>query len=67
MVAIVRTHRFQGADIFVALQRDGTLAQRLPTGIFFEQGVKANVLFFDKMPASEQHATKELLDLLIRP
>jgi type I restriction enzyme M protein len=33
---------------------------RLPTGIFYKQGVKANVLFFDKMPPSEQHATKEL-------
>lgn len=27
---------------------------RLPTGIFYAQGVKANVLFFDKKPASEQ-------------
>ena len=26
---------------------------RLPTGIFYAQGVKANVLFFDKKPASE--------------
>ena len=25
---------------------------RLPTGIFYAQGVKANVLFFDKKPAS---------------
>ncbi|WP_294538182.1 N-6 DNA methylase [uncultured Rhodoblastus sp.] len=33
---------------------------RLPTGIFYKQGVNANVLFFDKMPPSEQHATKEL-------
>ncbi|CAI8026014.1 Probable type I restriction enzyme BthVORF4518P M protein [Geodia barretti] len=26
---------------------------RLPTGIFYAQGVKANVLFFDRRPASE--------------
>jgi len=26
---------------------------RLPTGIFYAQGVKANVLFFDKRPAAE--------------
>ena len=33
---------------------------RLPTGIFYAQGVKANVLFFDRKPASEQPWTKEL-------
>ena len=33
---------------------------RLPTGIFYKQGVKANVLFFDKKPPSEAAATKEL-------
>ena len=33
---------------------------RLPTGIFYAQGVKANVLFFDKKPASEQPWTKKL-------
>ena len=26
---------------------------RLPTGIFYAQGVKANVLFFDRKPAAE--------------
>ncbi len=26
---------------------------RLPTGVFYAQGVKANVLFFDGKPASE--------------
>lgn len=31
---------------------------RLPTGIFYAQGVKANVLFFDKKPASETNWTK---------
>jgi type I restriction enzyme M protein len=33
---------------------------RLPTGIFYAQGVKANVLFFDKKPASEQPWTERL-------
>ena len=32
---------------------------RLPTGIFYAQGVKANVLFFDRMPASETPWTTE--------
>ena len=33
---------------------------RLPTGLFYAQGVKANVLFFDKKPASEKPWTKKL-------
>lgn len=33
---------------------------RLPTGIFYAQGVKANVLFFDKKPASETPWTRKL-------
>jgi type I restriction enzyme M protein len=33
---------------------------RLPTGIFYAQGVKANVLFFDNRPASKTVATKEV-------
>jgi len=33
---------------------------RLPTGIFYAQGVKANVLFFDRKEASETPWTKEL-------
>jgi len=33
---------------------------RLPTGLFYAQGVKANVLFFDKKPASETAWTKTL-------
>jgi len=32
---------------------------RLPTGLFYAQGVKANVLFFDKKPASEKPWTKK--------
>ncbi len=33
---------------------------RLPTGIFYKQGVKANVLFFDNKPASKEPQTKEV-------
>lgn len=33
---------------------------RLPTGIFYKPGVKANVLFFDKKPGSAKVQTKKL-------
>ena len=33
---------------------------RLPTGIFYAQGVKANVLFFDVLPASKEPWTREV-------
>lgn len=33
---------------------------RLPTGIFYAQGVKANVLFFDGKPANKKPWTKEV-------
>jgi type I restriction enzyme M protein len=33
---------------------------RLPTGLFYAQGVKANVLFFDKKPGSMTPWTKQL-------
>jgi type I restriction enzyme M protein len=33
---------------------------RLPTGIFYAQGVKANVLFIDRKPASETPWTKQV-------
>ena len=33
---------------------------RLPTGIFYAQGVKANVLFFDKKPAAEHPWTERV-------
>ncbi len=33
---------------------------RLPTGIWYSPGVKANVLFFDKRPASREVQTKAL-------
>lgn len=33
---------------------------RFPTGVFYAQGVKANVLFFDRKPASESPRTEKL-------
>ncbi len=33
---------------------------RLPTGIFYKPGVKANVIFFDKRPASPERQTKDI-------
>jgi len=33
---------------------------RLPTGVFYAQGVKANILFFDRKPASERAWTETL-------
>ncbi len=33
---------------------------RLPTGLFYAQGVKANVLFFDKKPASDHPQTSKI-------
>ena len=38
---------------------------RLPTGIFYAQGVKANVLFFDRKPAAADPWTKD--DVGVRP
>jgi type I restriction enzyme M protein len=51
-----------GADIRKRLldSYDFHTLLRLPTGIFYKQGVKANVLFFDRKPASETPWTKEL-------
>jgi type I restriction-modification system DNA methylase subunit len=34
-------------------QRPCRFHKALPTDIFYAQGVKANVLFFDRKPASE--------------
>ena len=36
---------------------------RLPTGIFYAQGVKANILFFDRKPAAEDALDKDALGL----
>ena len=33
---------------------------RLPTGIFYKPGVKANVIFFDNRPASPEVQTKDV-------
>ena len=41
-------------------QADLHTVLRLPTGIFYAQGVKANVIFFDRKPASETPWTREV-------
>jgi len=48
----VRKKLLQNTDLHTIL--------RLPTGIFYAQGVKANVLFFDNKPASPHPWTKEV-------
>jgi type I restriction enzyme M protein len=48
----VRRKLLQTCDVHTLL--------RLPTGIFYAQGVKANVLFFDRKPAREEPWTKTL-------
>ena len=48
----VRRRLLQECDVHTLL--------RLPTGVFYAQGVKANVLFFDRKPASETPWTKDL-------
>ena len=50
--ATLRRKLLSGFDLHTML--------RLPTGIFYAQGVKANVLFFDKKPASESPWTTKL-------
>jgi type I restriction enzyme M protein len=48
----VRRELLKQADVHTLL--------RLPTGIFYAQGVKANVVFFDRKPASEKPWTEKL-------
>jgi type I restriction enzyme M protein len=48
----VRRKLLQECDVHTLL--------RLPTGIFYAQGVKANVLFFDRKPASPNSWTERL-------
>ena len=48
----IRRKLLQEADVHTLL--------RLPTGIFYAQGVKANVLFFDRKPANEWPWTEKL-------
>ena len=49
---VVRKKLLQTTDLHTIL--------RLPTGIFYKPGVKANVIFFDKRPASAETQTKEV-------
>lgn len=49
---IVRRKLLETTDLHTIL--------RLPTGIFYAQGVKANVMFFDNKPASKSAQTKEV-------
>ena len=48
----VRRELLKQADVHTLL--------RLPTGVFYAQGVKANVLFFDRKPAAEKPWTDKL-------
>ena len=48
----VRRELLKQADVHTLL--------RLPTGLFYAQGVKANVLFFDRKPAAEKPWTEKL-------
>ena len=48
----VRKRLLESTDVHTIL--------RLPTGIFYAQGVKANVIFFDNKPASKTAWTKEV-------
>ena len=38
---------------------------RLPTGIFYKPGVKANVIFFDKKPASAERQRQRKCGFMI--
>ncbi len=46
--------------LLIRLSQDVHTLLRLPTGVFYAQGVKANVLFFDRKPASEKPWTEKL-------
>lgn len=48
----IRRELLKQADVHTLL--------RLPTGIFYAQGVKANVLFFERKPAQEKPWTQKL-------
>ena len=49
---VIRRYLLQTTDLHTIL--------RLPTGIFYKPGVKANVIFFDKRPASADTQTKDV-------
>ncbi len=46
----VRRKLLQECDVHTLL--------RLPTGVFYAQGVKANVLFFDRKPAAKNRGQR---------
>jgi hypothetical protein len=48
------------ADVYEGLLEKNATLLRLPTGIFYAQGVKANVLFFDRKPGREEPWTTRL-------
>ncbi|NMB78028.1 MAG: SAM-dependent DNA methyltransferase [Methanomicrobiales archaeon] len=49
---VIRRNLLQACNVHTLL--------RLPTGVFYAQGVKANVLFFDKKPAAKEPWTQTL-------
>jgi len=49
---VIRRKLLQNTDLHTIL--------RLPTGIFYAQGVKANVIFFDNRPASPDPQTSQV-------
>jgi len=49
---VIRRNLLQACNVHTLL--------RLPTGVFYAQGVKANVLFFDKKPAAKKPWTDTL-------
>ena len=49
---VVRRHLLQECEVHTLL--------RLPTGIFYAQGVKANVVFFDRRPGAAKPWTKQV-------
>jgi len=51
-VGVFRRKLLENTDLHTIL--------RLPTGIFYANGVKANVIFFDAKPASKNPWTKEI-------
>jgi len=59
-VRIIRISAWDGFTSIPTLESasDG-ISLRLPTGIFYANGVKANVLFFDNREAAKQPWTKE--------
>ena len=57
---LFKTHSAETIRKELLTQFDFHTLLRLPIGIFYKPGVKANVLFFDKRPASEEPWTEKL-------